>query len=166
MIVVGVGCSSCGQSVGNDLATTVETSVSDIVAVDESENTENKDTSDTSLSDIVNSVVHDEETAVADTSNHETEIPETVPDKKGLEKETTASVEVSSTKEEETTEAPAEKFVLLQILRRKNQRKMSWMTNLLHMIRIMLFHWQSKRPRHMEKYLSGRILTGCLQKER
>lgn len=90
------------------MATTVETSVSDIVAVDESENTENKDTSDTSLSDIVNSVVHDEETAVADTSNHETEIPETVLDKKGLEKEITASVEVSSTKEEETTEAPAE----------------------------------------------------------
>ena len=75
VIVVGVGCSGCGQSVGNDLATTVETSVSDIVAVDESENTENDDTSDT---DINNFVVEDEETAIDNTWNHETEIPKTV----------------------------------------------------------------------------------------
>ena len=117
VIVIGVGCSGCGQSVGNDLATTMETSASDIVAVDESENTENKDISDTSFSDTENSVVHDEETVVADTSNHETEISETVPDKKGLEEEKAVSVEASSTKEketipentaEETTEAPAE----------------------------------------------------------
>ena len=44
VIVIGVGCSGCGQSVGNDLATTMETSASDIVAVDESENTEVSET--------------------------------------------------------------------------------------------------------------------------
>ena len=108
VIVIGVGCSGCGQSVGNDLATTMETSASDIVAVDESENTENKDISDTSFSDTENSVVHDEETVVADISSHETEIPKTVPDKKGAEEETVVSVEASSAKEEETTEATAE----------------------------------------------------------
>lgn len=116
VMVIGVGCSGCGKSVRDDFTTTVETSASDIVSVDESENTENKDTSDTSLSDIENSVVCDEKTVVADTSNRETEIPETVTDKKGVEEETAASVEASSTKEEETipdntveetTEAPA-----------------------------------------------------------
>lgn len=118
VIVIGVGCSGCGQSVGSDLATTVETSASDIVAVDESENTENKDTSDTSLSDTENSVMPNEKTDIADTCNNELEIPETVPDKKGLEEEKAVSEEASSTKEketipentvEETTDAPAEK---------------------------------------------------------
>lgn len=117
VMVIGVGCSGCGKSVRNDFTTTMEASASDIVAVDESENTENQDASDTSLSDIENSVFRDEETAVADALNHETEIPETVPDKKGLEEETAVSVETSSTKVEETvpenmveetTEAPAE----------------------------------------------------------
>lgn len=117
LIVIGLGCSGCGKSVRDDFTTTVETSASDIVAIDESANTENEDTSDTSLSDIENSVVRDEKTVVADTSNRETEIPETIPNKKGLEEEKAVSVEASSTKEkeaipentvEESTEAPAE----------------------------------------------------------
>lgn len=114
VMVIGVGCSGCGNSVRDDFTTTVETSASDVGAVDESENIGNKDIPDT---DIDNTVVKDEETATADTLNDETEIPETVPDKKGLEEETAASVDASSTKEEEaipentaeeTTEAPAE----------------------------------------------------------
>ncbi len=116
VIVIGVGCSGCGQSEGNDLETTVEMSAFDIVAADESENTENKDTSDT---DIDNSVLEDEETAIENSWNHETKIPKTVPDKKALEEEKVVSVEASSTKEEETipenaaektTEAPAENY--------------------------------------------------------